>query len=285
MAGSQVKTPGATSKEVTTSRRNSVPAIPGAPLVDLRCGPNLDVDWPESDLDVLDPPWSYVQRIGATRASNHYACLPTPEIVQQCARMRGARVATWTTAPKQFEWWEAWPLAYSGGAVWVKSGPSDLDQESLWGDAPPPGEVMDAGHYGPGFHFAGCWEPVQVSARRPAYTDRSVPMRSVWVEAPNEHSEKPVRWMAQWIRRWVPPDGLVCDPYAGLGTVACAVVLAGEGRRYLGTELDPERHAKALENIQRMTEEGREAMRLAGQQADLFARAIRESATPFPGDR
>jgi len=52
--------------------------------------------------------------------------------------------------------------------------------------------------------------------------------------------------MAQWIRRWVPAGGLVVDPYAGLGAVAEAVILAGGGRRYIGTEIDPERHAAAM---------------------------------------
>jgi DNA modification methylase len=51
--------------------------------------------------------------------------------------------------------------------------------------------------------------------------------------------------MVDWVRRWVPPGGLVADPYAGLGTVARAVLSAGGGRRYVGWEIDAERHAAA----------------------------------------
>ena len=70
--------------------------------------------------------------------------------------------------------------------------------------------------------------------------------RDAWYSPPTEHSRKPVEWMAQMIRRWCPPGGRVVEPYAGLGAVAEAVLEAGEGRSYLGAEIDPERHLGAL---------------------------------------
>ena len=76
------------------------------------------------------------------------------------------------------------------------------------------------------------------------FCDRAQPLRNGWHSPPGAHSRKPVDWMRQWIRRWTPPGGLVVDPYAGLGAVAEACIL--EGRRYAGSELDPERHRKAL---------------------------------------
>jgi tRNA/tmRNA/rRNA uracil-C5-methylase (TrmA/RlmC/RlmD family) len=49
----------------------------------------------------------------------------------------------------------------------------------------------------------------------------------------------------------VPPGGLVLDLYAGLGSVPEAVVMAGEGRRYIGAEIDEDRHAAALAIVRR----------------------------------
>jgi DNA modification methylase len=49
------------------------------------------------------------------------------------------------------------------------------------------------------------------------------------------------------VRGWCPEDGRVLDLYAGLGSVARACAL--EGRAYVGAEIDPERHARALERL------------------------------------
>ena len=74
-------------------------------------------------------------------------------------------------------------------------------------------------------------------------------VRSGHASEPEEHSRKPAGWMADWCRAWVPPGGLVLDLYAGLRSVAEAVVMAGEGRRYIGAEIDPERHASACARV------------------------------------
>lgn len=208
-------------------------------VIDLRLASCADVDWPEADLVIADPPWSYVQKIGASRADNHYNCAPTSELAAFVGSLasRAPRLALWLTWPLLGEWeratrgW-AWGSPVTGGA-WTKS------------------RAGDAGHYGQGYHWAGCSEPVLVYASK-AHTDRSAPLRNAWIEAPGKHSRKPSQWQAQWIRRWVPEGGLVLDPYAGLGSVAEAVLLAGGGRRYLGTEIDPERHAQALDLLARV---------------------------------
>lgn len=212
----------------------AAPAPRVSRLVDLRCCDVAqlleELDEP-ADLVVADPPWSYVQRIGASRAENHYDCLTTPQIVAHVERALGSRLALWITSPLL----GAWPAELAGwGRVttvgtWVKSGEGD------------------SGHYGQGYHWAGCTELVLLyTCGRGSHTDRAVPCRSAWVEPPGEHSRKPAAWQAQWIRRWVPPGGLVLDLYAGLGSVAEAVLLAGEGRRYVGAEIDPQRHRDAL---------------------------------------
>lgn len=210
------------------------PAPPVPDRIDLRCCDVADVlasrDEP-ADLVVADPPWSYVQRIGETRAENHYACLTVPQIVAHVERAVGSRLALWITSPLLGEWpgeLAGWGRPKTAGA-WVKS------------------DEGDTGHYGQGYHWAGCAELVLLyTCGGGTYTDRGAPLRSAWVEPPGEHSRKPARWQAQWIQRWVPPGGLVLDLYAGLGSVAEAVLLAGEGRRYVGAEIDPERHAAAL---------------------------------------
>ena len=55
-----------------------------------------------------------------------------------------------------------------------------------------------------------------------------------------------VGWQAEMIRRWCPPGDLVLDLYAGMGSVARATLRAGEGRRYVGAEIDEGRHRAAL---------------------------------------
>ena len=203
---------------------------PRHPLIDLRCCSCTDVDWPEADLVIADPPWRYEQAIGEGTADDHYDGLEVSQIVAHLEPLyrRSPLLALWLTWPLLGEWQAAWSPAPTTGLAWTKSGPADT------------------GHYGPGYWAAGCSEPVLLYSRGGGYCDRSQLLRGAWIEPPREHSRKPSAWMAQWIRRWVPPGGLVLDPYAGLGAAAEAVILAGDKRRYLGTEIDPERHAGAL---------------------------------------
>ena len=185
----------------------------------------------EGDLAVADPPWLYRQAHGESAQADHYSGLPVGEIVEHLAQLRAPRLALWITWPVlASDWPEAlpgWGRPVTGGA-WFKS------------------ERKAAGHYGQGYHWAGCSEPVLIYTRGASYLDRSVKLRNAWIEPPGPHSRKPVAWMTQWLRRWCPPGGRVVDPYAGLGAVAEAVLSAGGARTYQGAELDPERHAGAL---------------------------------------
>lgn len=219
-------------------------ALAPSPLVDLRCCSCVDVDWPTADLAVADPPWQYRQRYGASEPP--YPVIRTADIVRQIATLRAARLALWITWPLMPEWLEAtaavdWPWRWVTGGVWLKS-----DGRS--------------GHYGPGHHWAGCSEPVMLYTRRVPGRgcNTHAALRNAWSSAEansrpgalaKRHSSKPVEWMAGWIARWVPEGGLVLDPYAGLGSVAEAVLLAGGGRRYLGAEISAERHAEAMARI------------------------------------
>jgi hypothetical protein len=233
-----------------------VVAGPGHPRIDLRCcsveGLLASLPNGAAHLVIADPPWDYVQHHGASRADNHYKCLRIPAIaehIRSAARV-GSRLALWCTFPLLGEWMAAetrWGRPVTGGA-WVKSREGDEGAADTW-------ELPEGnGHFGQGFHWSGCAEIVLVYTRDGSYTDRSVPVRNAWIAGPQKHSEKPDEWMAQWIRKWVPPGGLVVDLYAGRGSVARAVLVAGEGRRYVGAEIDPGRHAEAIASIAQLDE-------------------------------
>lgn len=223
-------------------------------LISYRCGDSTDVVL-RGDLAIADPPWAYRQKFGASEAADHYDGLPVPVIIRHLARLRTPRMAMWITGPIDETDWPAkiigWGRGVSRGA-WVKTrGDLDGDEEAVQE------AEENEGHYGQGFHWAGCAEYVKLYTRRvrtpdgrdwmSPYIDRGQKLRNSHVGPPMAHSWKPVRWMSQWIRRWVPPGGKVVDPYAGLGSVAHAVLHAGGGRRYEGYEIDPERHADGAE--------------------------------------
>jgi hypothetical protein len=65
---------------------------------------------------------------------------------------------------------------------------------------------------------------------------------------------KPAALMRALIRDYTRPGDLVCDPCAGGGTTLLAAVQ--EGRRAIGSELDPETHAKALARLEAKLAQG-----------------------------
>jgi len=217
-------------------------APPVADLVDLRNCDVAELLPMKGDLCIADPPWSYVQKIGESRATNHYKTLPMSQIVEHLAEIDCPRMVVWLTWPIMAADWPErlpnWGRPVTGGA-WTKS------------------SQRDSGHYGQGYHWAGCSEPLLVYTRsgghnsrellRNAWIDgRKCDHGAAWVEPPGKHSVKPIDWMVQMVRRWCPAGGRVVDPYAGLGSVAEAVLRAGDGRSYLGAEVDAKRHGDAL---------------------------------------
>lgn len=203
------------------------PAIEG---IDLRCCDAAELLPMEGDLAIADPPWKYARRDGESAAQDHYIGLEIAEIVDHVRRIECPRMAVWITWPMLAGEWPldlpGWGRPVTGGS-WVKSMPGDT------------------GHYGQGYHWSGCSEAVLIYTREAGHNSRAL-LRNAWVEEPGEHSVKPAQWMAQWIRRWCPPGGRVVEPYAGRGSGAMAVLEAGEGRTYLGAEIDEERHRGAM---------------------------------------
>lgn len=208
------------------------PAAP--PGIDLRCCDVAEVlrGARGARLIVADPPWRYDEKPGVANpeANGIYTGLDDATIAahldaaHDCAAP-ASRLAVWYTFPKAEEWRAAgmagprWGAPTTGGA-WTK-----------------------ADHVGVGYHWRGWVEPVAV------WTRGTTGRPSAWlgnghVSPPTEHSEKPLEWLRAWVRAWTDPGDLVLDLYAGLAPLARACAL--EGRRYVGAEIDPERHALAL---------------------------------------
>ena len=189
--------------------------------------PGLVTD--RADLVIADPPWTYSNG-GNGSAANHYSTLTTTQIADHMAlawelAAPDAYLALWCTYPLLAEWMSQGhrhPWRYLTGGGWVK-----------------PGQT------GPGFHWRGNAEAVLVYAKgRPA--PRGL-VRSGHLEPRNQHSAKPIGWQAEWISGWTGAGDLVLDPYAGIGTVARAAL--GSGRRYVGFEVDADRHQAARSRV------------------------------------
>ena len=221
-----------------------VPPVPAAVELHLADVEAVLQELPESsaDLVVADPPWElYRERPGVAAPDGRYPVLGEAEIGAHLAAAvkvlrPGGRLALWT----------CWPLLVAALAgpkpPWLRVPWLTWRTGGAWSKGGPPGV---------GFHWRGHSEPVLVGVRHgPAGRARGI-VRSGWHSTAREHSRKPAEWMAEWVAAWVPPGGLVVDLYAGLGPVAEAVLLAGDGRRYVGAEIDPERHGAALAAVAR----------------------------------
>ena len=181
-----------------------------------------------------DPPWTYAREAGVANPDTQgiYATLNEPHIVAHLDRafdcLDAGRLACWYTWPKDAEWTAA------GGA-----GPR-------WGGRTSGGVWVKTPHVGVGYHWRGHSEPVALFVK--GATGRPTELlRNAHVSPPSDHSEKPVDWLRAWLRAWTSPGDLVVDLYAGLAPMARACL--AEGRRYIGAEIDPERHAVAVARL------------------------------------
>lgn len=190
-------------------------------------------------LVVVDAPWSeYDQRPGAAAPDLSYPVLSMDEIVGHIdlacsSAAQRARMLLWCTWPLLLnEWADAskrlagW--RYVTGGSWHK-------------DVPQPGV---------GYHWLGHSEPALVYAKKQddgfaTFNDRSIQLRNAFsTDKRLPHSEKPIPWQRLMLRRWTKPGDLVLDLYAGRGSVARACL--AEGRRYVGAEIDVERHGEGV---------------------------------------
>jgi len=209
-----------------------------------------ELDSGSADLAIVDPPWDgYHNAPGSMDPAASYATLPPAVIrehLRQCVRVLrpGGRLAMWVCWPLLVEaiarrplplWLDVPGLRWVTGGAWTKTG----------------------SRVGGGYHWRGHSEPMLVGVRRDGAAGRPAGILRNGFDSPlghasdpGRHSAKPVSWQRQLVEQWVDPGGLVVDPYAGLGSVARAVKAAGGGRRYVGAEIDPERHARAVAALQ-----------------------------------
>ena len=186
-----------------------------------------------ADLVYADPPWTYTQQGGPDwscrgAAQDQYAGLTVDEIAEHLSAAHAIAsddcyLIVWCTWPKLAEWMSAsapMPWTYITGGAWGKT--SGL---------------------GVGFHFRGDSEPLLLyrKGRPRPLTARS----NLWLSARTQHSEKPRAALEPLISSLCPPGGLVLDPYAGQ-SASCAIVCRRLGREYMGSEIDPARHAAAM---------------------------------------
>ncbi len=223
----------------------SAPKIPAS--IDLR---NCSVDEVFDEvrgarLVFVDPPWTYSNSGDKTRsAASHYPCLTMDDIVRhvrssyECAA-DDAYMIVWATFPLLAEWMavatpENIQWTYVTGGAWAKTG------------AP-----------GSGFHWRGNAEPILIYRKGKPKPCTTKILRSTHVTEQHRgsrrsgealaHSEKPISYQANMIEVWSNPDDLVFDVYAGLCSVGRACKRTG--RRYIGCEIDTERHRSAVDRI------------------------------------
>lgn len=223
----------------------ALPAAPAIDGIDLRCCDVADVlrEVKGARLIVADPPWRYHNDPGLSSNPEEqgiYGCLSEPEIAAHldasydCAGP-ACRLAVWYTWPKAAEWRAAgmagprWGAETTGGA-WLKT--------SHW-----------CGSSGVGYHWRGQTEPVAVFTRGACGRASEGTLKNGHASISGPHSEKPLDWLRAWVRAWTDPGDLVLDLYAGLAPMARACLL--EGRRYVGAELDADRHALAMARLWR----------------------------------
>jgi len=187
-------------------------------------------------LIVADPPWHYSQAPGhSANPENHYEAMSDKEIVAILDRawdtMEAGRLVVWLTWPKLQDWIDAvegsrWRWRYVSGGSWHKTGGS-----------------------GTGYHWIGASELCLVFVKGTGLCTRWGSLTNAHTSRRQKHSEKPAGWMVEWLQRWTAPDDLICDLFAGMAPLGRAVAMAGEGRRYVGAELDPKRYREAVDKL------------------------------------
>ena len=230
------------------------PEPPEYPDIEIRLGSveellsSLSGSQDRPALIVADPPWRYQQAPGhSANPENHYTTQTELEIAQNIYRAHSiagskCRLALWCTFPFLELWRDAigkqpgsFPWRYVSGGTWVKPGSP-----------------------GTGYHWIGGAELVLLYVKGSGLVtrwDSPLPgnLRNYWSARSTGHSEKPVEWMERWLHRWTEPGDLVLDLYAGLAPLARACLATG--RRYLGAEIDPERHREARMRLARFAGE------------------------------
>lgn len=227
-------------------------------MTDLRCcsAEDLIASLAPGSVDavIADPPWKYgsprdAVTLGGLAAgvADAYQEMPDRLVVWSLdlafdATPADAYLAVWCTWPKLAEWFAvhgSMRWRYVTGGAWTKSN-----------------------GFGVGFHHAGdseFWLLYVKGSPRPAEGRQTNA-----VHAPRlGHSEKPQAALDVLVKTVAPVGGLILDPFAG-ESASLARCCARLGRRYVGAEIDPERHQRAL---RRLAGESAAQSRMVGQES------------------
>lgn len=207
-------------------------AAPTFEGIEIVCGTAADLvrDLEGVRLVHADPPWTYSNH-GNGSAESHYDTMVIDDILDDLE-------AAWSACADDavLVLWATWPIL---GELF-----HELGERLSWPWGPPVsgGAWAKTGRLGVGHWWRGQSEPVLLFTKgRPAVT---ATIGNAHISPRADHSEKPEEWLRHMLAAWCPPGGLVADLYAGRAPMARACLL--EGRRYVGRELDPVRHAEAL---------------------------------------
>jgi N6-adenosine-specific RNA methylase IME4 len=186
-------------------------------------------------LVLADPNWLYT---GGTAdphrglAGHHYQGSTEAEIATILAStyrlaQSDSYLAVWCTFPKLLEWARHDAILLNAGWAYVTG--------AAWGKT---------NGLGVGYHFRGDAELLLLYKKgtpKPLTGSKS----NLWLADRLGHSEKPQVALGALISMAAPLGGLVVDCYAG-ESASLARACRALGRRYVGAELDPARHARAL---------------------------------------
>lgn len=212
---------------------------PPPPGIDIHCGDIRDTVPQVTDaaLVIADPPWVY-DAVGVRgNAADEYGGLSHPQIVDVLnicwdSCRDDAYMMMWLTHPQEMEFWRAvvaadavgkWRWRYLTGGSWHKTG-----------------------GLGIGFHTRGDSELWLLFAKGKP-NPRNHSLSNAWASPRTDHSEKPQGWTQRAIETWTDPGDLVLCPFVGLGVDARAALATG--RQFIGAEIDPERHAMAIQRL------------------------------------
>lgn len=220
-------------------------ASPTRPDIDLRCADVTSLLGEVTGARIIhaDPPWGYDNRAicrgDGTKSVLPYGVLDYASIAghldaaYDCAA-DDAYLLLWITWPHLVLWLDA----LRGGMRW----------KFLSG-----GTWAKTGGIGVGSHWRGDSEPLLLYGKgKPRPRVRN--LRNTYVGPRTRHSAKPEAWLGQVFDAFSQPGDLVFDLYAGLGSAARAC--ASTGRRYVGAELDPARHAEAMRLLAESIQKG-----------------------------
>ncbi len=180
---------------------------------------------------IADPPWTY-SHDGEKSANRIYDGLPVSEIARLLAATlpacgTDAYLHVWVTFPLLAEWTDVHRVLgwdYLSGAAWGKTN-----------------------GLGVGFHFRGDSEILLTYRKgrpKPLVGSKS----NLWLAKRGQHSEKPQVALSALVEMSATHGCLILDPFAG-ESASLARCCARLGRRYVGAEIDPERHARALRRL------------------------------------